>query len=251
MSKNRSKLSREATEKKLVRDYFNNKKHGVFVDVGANDPVAATSQSWHLENQLQWSGVIVEPNPKFLQQCRKKRRAMFFACACVEREDERQVTLYVPVLNGNEMDSHGAIGKNIDDFNYQQHTEIKVPGYTLESILKQAGITAIDLLSIDVEGAELQVLKGFNIKRYQPRLILLEDKHLYLTKHRYLKKHGYVLVKRTGRNFWYIPKGVTHPPPPQSMLEKLKLAKRMYISIWWKKLKFSVRHKTLEPLLRL
>ena len=249
MSKSRYNLDKEAAEKKLVRDYFNNKKQGVFVDVGGNDPVAVTSQSWHLEDQLQWRGVVVEPNPKFLQQCREKRRAICFACACVEHEDERQVTLYVPVLNGNEMDSHAAVDKNIDDFNYRQHTQIKVPAYTLESILKQAGITAIDLLSIDVEGAELQVLKGFNIKRYQPGLILLEDKHLYLTKHRYLKRHGYVLVKRTGRNFWYVPKEAQRPK--QDTLEKLKLVKRMYISIWWKKLKFSIRNKTLEPILRL
>ena len=32
----------------------------------------------------------------------------------------------------------------------------------------------IDFLSIDVEGNELNVLKGFNLKKYKPTIILLE-----------------------------------------------------------------------------
>jgi hypothetical protein len=63
----------------------------------------------------------------------------------------------------------------------------------------------IDLLSIDVEGAEMEVLKGLDFEVYKPKLILLEDKYLYLKKHLYLKKKGYALVRRLNRNCWYIP----------------------------------------------
>ena len=244
------KQSREEAEKKLIREYFNHKKHGFFVDIGANDPTAIISQSWHLEDQLQWRGILIEPNPIFAQMCQDQRPlARSFACACVDDESVRELTLYIPIRNGREMDVHAGIDKNIDDFNYSQHKEIRVPARTLNSILKEVGTNAIDLLSIDVEGAELEVLKGFDLKRYKPSLILLEDKHLYLTKHHYLKRHGYRLVKRTGFNFWYVPKGSKRPP--QSMVEKLKILKRMYLSLWWKKLKFSIKHKTLKPFSRL
>ena len=110
-------------------------------------------------------------------------------------------------------------------------------------------IHEIDLLSIDVEGAELGVLMGLNIGYYAPKLILLEDKHLYLVKHRYLKKQGYKLVKRTRQNCWYIPEDAERPI--QSYFEKIRLFKRMYLSIWRKKLVFSVRHKTLKPFVQL
>jgi FkbM family methyltransferase len=54
---------------------------------------------------------------------------------------------------------------------------------TLTHILQSQAIEKIDFLSIDVEGAEMDVLLGFDFNRYQPQLILLEDKHLYLKKH--------------------------------------------------------------------
>lgn len=249
MNKKPDKASREEAEKKLIREYFDNKKNGYFVEVGANDPTAVISQSWHLESLLQWSGILVEPNPTLAKRCQELRpKSTSFACACVDDEKLEHVTLYVPLREGEEMDVHAGISKNIDDFNYQQHREIIVPCRTLNSLLEEDGATCIDLLSIDVEGAELEVLKGFDIQKYQPRLILLEDKHLYLTKHHYLKKRGYTLVKRTGFNFWYIPMDAKRPH--QSFAEKIKMLKRMYISRWWKKLKFSIKHKTLDPFMR-
>ncbi len=244
------KNTREAAEKKLIRDYFDNIKSGYFVEVGANDPTAANSQSWHLESQLGWTGILVEPNPELAERCRKLRPgSTSFGCACVDNENIREVTLFIPLRDGKEMDVHAGINKNIDDFNYHQHREVKVPGRTLNSLLEEVGADHVDLLSIDVEGAELQVLKGFDMQKYQPRLILLEDKHLYLTKHHYLKNLGYTLVKRTGFNFWYVPVGAKRPH--QGIAEKLKIFKRMYISLWWKKLKFSIKHKTLDPFKRL
>lgn len=248
--KKTDKNTREQAEKKLVRDYFDNKKNGFFVEVGANDPTAVNSQSWHLESQLQWTGILVEPNPTLAERCRELRPgSSSFACACVDDESLREVTLFVPLRNGKEMDVHAGINKNIDDFDYRQHREIKVPGRTLNSLLEEVGVDKIDLLSIDVEGAELQVLKGFDLQKYRPELVLLEDKHLYLTKHHYLKDRGYQLVKRTGFNFWYVPVGAKRPD--QKIGEKIKIFKRMYISLWWKKLKFSIKHKTLDPFKRL
>jgi hypothetical protein len=55
-------------------------------------------------------------------------------------------------------------------------TSIEVPVRTLDSLLDDAKAPKpIDLLSIDVEGHELDVLRGFDFARWQPRLILLED----------------------------------------------------------------------------
>ena len=45
---------------------------------------------------------------------------------------------------------------------------------TLNSILKELDIKNIDLFSLDVEGYELEVLKGFDIKKYQFKYILIE-----------------------------------------------------------------------------
>jgi hypothetical protein len=74
---------------------------------------------------------------------------------------------------------------------------------------------------------------------------LLEDKHLYLQKHRLLTRSGYKLVRRLNRNSWYIPQEIA--APDVLLIDRLKLWKRMYLSIWFKKLHYAWRHKTLKP----
>jgi hypothetical protein len=113
--------------------------------------------------------------------------------------------------------------------------------------LVENNITQIDFLSIDVEGAELDVLIGADLQNTKPTLILLGDKHLYLIKHRYLVRQGYTLVQRHNRNCWYIRVGA--PLPKVVFKMRLKLWKRMYLSIWLKKISYAIRHRTIRPFL--
>ncbi len=250
--KKRDKVARAREENTLIQGYFEFKTNGCFVEVGANDPTNFGSQSYHLEKDLNWQGVLIEPVPELAEKCRATRpNSKVFESACIDSNFTEKIKLYIPKssINGEELHSKSSIGKNIDDGNFSEYREIFVKARTLDSILEEAKINKIDLLSIDVEGAELGVLKGLNIGYYAPKLILLEDKHLYLVKHRYLKKQGYKLVRRTRQNCWYIP--VDAERPIQTYFEKIRLLKRMYLSIWIKKLVFSIRHKTLKPFARL
>lgn len=243
-------ILRERDEKKLVREYFDNKSSGFFVEVGANEPKTDYSQSWHLESQLGWKGILVEPNPELAQKARMERpNSKVFEVACVSDTNQDSIHLYIPLVDGSEVTGHASIGKNIDDFEYTSHRDVKVKAQTLNAVLEELNVKSIDLLSIDVEGAEMEVLKGLDLKKYRPRLIILEDKHVYLDKHKYLTKRDYRLVKRTTLNCWYIPVGAKRPF--QSVMEKFRLWKRMYISIWLKKIKRAIKSKTIEPLTRL
>ena len=78
---------------------------------------------------------------------------------------------------------------------------------TLDSVLEQAGAPeGFDFLSVDVEGHEIEVLRGFDIARWRPQLILLEDHVGDLSKHRYLKSAGYRIIRRYENNGWYVPR---------------------------------------------
>jgi len=154
--------------------------------------------------------------------------------------------LHIPLSNeGEDITGHASLEKNADEHNYKKHKSINVKTETLTNILNQEGVENVDFLSIDVEGTELEVLKGIDLQIFRPKLILLEDKHFYLTKHRFLKKNGYILVQRLNRNCWYIRKG--SPLPEVKIKDKLKLMKRLYLSLWINKIKYSIRHKTLKP----
>jgi hypothetical protein len=84
---------------------------------------------------------------------------------------------------------------------------IRVHVRTLDSILEEAGSpVAFDFLSIDVEGHEIEVLQGFDMARWRPRLIMIEDHVADLSKHRYLTSSGYRIVRRYENNGWYVPR---------------------------------------------
>src|SRR5262249_6926312 len=84
---------------------------------------------------------------------------------------------------------------------------IEVPVRTLDDILSEANAPVpLDFLSVDVEGHELEVLRGFDFARSRPRLLLLEDHSGSLAKHRFLKVAGYRLIRRVENNGWYAPR---------------------------------------------
>jgi len=193
-------LSRDTPnhEMRLVGAFLGDIK-GYFVEVGAKEP-RERSQTWFLE-QAGWTGVLVEPQPDLAVQLRAKRKARVFEVACSSPENAgRNLSFHVagPLSS---LDRHhmapGAMPERV----------ISVPVRTLDSILTEAGTpVGFDFLSIDVEGHEIEVLCGFDIARWKPRLILLEDHVGNLSKHRYLLGAGYRIIRRYENNGWYVPR---------------------------------------------
>lgn len=181
----------------LVSAFFGDTK-GYFVEVGANEP-CIRSQTWHLE-QAGWGGLLIEPQPDLARELRAKRKAKVFAVACSGPEHEGStLPLYVAGPLSSLDRSGMAPGA-------APQAVIEVPIRTLDSVLTEAGAPdKFDFLSIDVEGHEIEVLSGFDVARWQPRLILLEDHVTDLSKHRYLKGVGYRIVRRYENNGWYVP----------------------------------------------
>jgi FkbM family methyltransferase len=251
ISKNINNLSKhdkdEENEKNEIRKFFNQIKNGVCIEVGSNEPNSLCSQSLHLEQKLNWQCVLIEPNPSLARKAIKNRpKAIVCEVACTFPNNMEKLILNIPLDDNNiEITGHASLEKNADEHNYHNHNSIEVKTDTLTNILQSKKINNIDFLSIDVEGTELDVLLGLDFNLYQPRLILLEDKHLYLKKHFILKQNGYKLVQRLNRNSWYIPKDLKFKST--SLKRKIKLFKRMYISIWFKKIHYSLRHKTFAP----
>ncbi len=167
---------------RLVAAFFGPRK-GYFVEVGANEP-RERSQTFHLE-QAGWTGVLIEPQPGLAAQLRAERKAKVFAVACSSPDNAgRTLPLHVAgPLSGldRERMAPGSTPAAV----------IEVPIRTLDDVLAEAGAPqGFDFLSIDVEGHELEVLRGFDIARWRPQLILLEDHVADLSKHRYLMPQG-------------------------------------------------------------
>ena len=185
-------------EQALVREFFGGETSGYFVEVGANHPTQG-SQTWHLE-QAGWTGLLVEPQPDLAAFLVTSRKARVFAVAC-SSPDNAGKTLPLHIDG-----PRSALDRDRMAPGAQADYVIVVPTRTLDSILDEAAAPVpLGLLSIDVEGHEVEVLQGFDFGRWQPALILIEDHVNSLATHRYLKRNGYRLIRRLGFNGWYVP----------------------------------------------
>jgi FkbM family methyltransferase len=189
----------DGREQELVRTFFGGMRCGFFVEVGANRP-QQESQTWHLE-RLGWRGVLIEPQPDLAEELSRVRLARVFAVACSSRENAgKRMRLHVAgALSALDRDrmAPGARPEQV----------IEVAVRALDDILTEACVPPqFDFLSIDVEGHELEVLSGFDLARWRPRLILIEDHVGNLKKHKFLKNSGYRLIRRFENNGWYVPR---------------------------------------------
>ncbi|MGE4192869.1 MAG: FkbM family methyltransferase [Pseudodesulfovibrio sp.] len=167
----------------LDRRLLNHIKHrnGFFIECGANNGYVQ-SNTFYLEYCMDWKGVLVEPIPELYNKCKYLRmNSQVFNCALVSSDfKEDHITMryagLMSIVKGNKAKDvedawieRGAARENIAD-----PYEIEVRTRTLTSILDEVAPEHIDLFSLDVEGYELEVLKGLDLDKYRPDFILVE-----------------------------------------------------------------------------
>jgi FkbM family methyltransferase len=229
-------------EGELIWIFFCHKTDGFFTEVGANDPRAG-SQTWFLEERG-WRGILIEPLAEFHTVLKAARpRSQVFQVACGPPGHAPTASLFV-----GENPEHSSLQPNAVDAGTRYIQQETVCIMTLDEVLAATGNPKIDFVSIDVEGMQLEVLKGFNLERHRPKLLLVEDHLLNWQTHCYLTRHGYRLVKRTQLNNWYIPKG--DPFTMTSPLERLKLWRKVWLGTPLRMLKTrrqKLKRRTASP----
>jgi FkbM family methyltransferase len=210
----------DQAEDRLKTEFFAPLQKGFFVEVGANEPQRG-SQSWQFE-QAGWGGILVEPQPDLAERLRAVRRARVIAAACSSPANAgKAMTLH---LSG----PHSSLKRELAVTGILAARAIEVPVRTLDDILDEAKAPApIDFVSIDVEGHEVEVLSGFDLERWHPRLVLIEDHVVSLATHRFLNRAGYRLIRRTGLNGWYVPRAQA----PRVGLGWWPLARKYYFAL--------------------
>ncbi len=213
-------------EDRLKAEFFGAARKGFFVEVGANEPQHG-SQSWQFE-QAGWTGVLVEPQPDLAAQLRRTRRAHVVAAACSAPENAgRTMPFYV-------LGPHSSLKQELAVTGVVPREAIEVPVRTLDDILHEVKApTPLDFVSIDVEGHEVEVLSGFDLARWRPRLLLIEDHVTSLATHRFLTRAGYRLIRRTGLNGWYVPRAEA----PRVGLGWWQIARKYYFALPIRKLR--------------
>lgn len=139
--------------------------NGFFVEAGAVDGFFE-SNTYFLERFCGWQGILIEPIPEMFQRIATNRpSAMAYNCALVPFDfSDTEVHLQPAHAMSHVVTSAGS----------KAGPSIAVPARTLNSILLEVAPPQIDLLSLDVEGFEIDVLKGLDFEAFAPQHILLE-----------------------------------------------------------------------------
>lgn len=193
----------EFAEDVLVDRYLHKFKKGIYIDIGCYHPYKG-SLTFKLFKRG-WSGVNIDLS-KFSVDLFKISRPKDINICCAISSKNKQIKFF----ENSKINQQNSIlfkGKKLNQIK-------KIQSYQLNKILEKHKILKFDYLNIDVEGAEFQVLQGFNLKKFRPKLITLEINNfkdgLNASKcliNKYLYKNNYILFNRVGvTNFYFLKK---------------------------------------------
>ena len=161
----------------IYNKFLGYKKDGIFVEVGANDGKIG-SFTYNLA-KLGWKGLYFEPVPRIYDICKKNHieheNVKVFNMGCAEKKGN------LPIVDGDTLSTMDQemfkLYTNLSwtRNNFSNAYVVNVPVDTLDNILKQENIQKdFDVFVLDVEGFEENVLKGFSINKYKPKIVIIE-----------------------------------------------------------------------------
>ncbi len=192
----------------FLEKFFNYKKNGKFIDIGAYDGVTF-SNTYYLEKVMGWRGICVEPNPQPFGKLSSARISINLNCGVGEHESKMNflaVTGACEMLSGftDTFDENhlNRIAECVRKYKVQERN-ILVPIRPLRNILAENDLYEFDYCNIDVEGGELSVLKSIDFLKTRIKLLSVENNSGTKTVNKYLKDIGYTLIEKIGADEFY------------------------------------------------
>ena len=169
---------------------LNRQTSGFFIEAGAFDGYEC-SVTYALE-AVGWEGLLVEPIPQRAHQCATRRPHSRVVNAVLSNQGGGAGEFWVvDDAYGGMLSYSKATGAHLKMVGALPKSAISVPRTTLNELLADHH-GEIDLVVLDVEGAELDVLQGFDLPRFRPRLLLVEENaDIKSAVQNFMQAHGY------------------------------------------------------------
>lgn len=192
------KASKSETGQDFFALYANNfKRYGTFLEFGAFDGVNF-SNSFLLEKQFEWVGLLIEPVPNNFKKINFDRKCQILNAAVTPYKSSFVKILEPPASNLSYITNSRNIFKRVH----------KVPAFTLEEILDKYFYDCnLDFLSIDIEGNDFEILKSVDLKKRNIQCVSVEHNNRDDSQEivSYMKANGYQTVWRkfSKNDFWF------------------------------------------------
>lgn len=200
----RGSFSLNFLDRKMLK--YLEKENGYFIEIGANNGVDQ-SNTYLLELKKKWRGILVEPSPNKFIECINNRsnKNKFYCNACVSFDYKET---YVPIIYSNLMTISNELETDLKDKDKhlkssmmhldknERIIEFGSIAKTLTEILQDSNAPKhIDFFSLDVEGAEISVLKGIDFNIYKIQYILVECRDIDKMQ-KFLSSKNYSLIEK-------------------------------------------------------
>lgn len=203
-------MKSQSGEDKLLLQWFNGMCNGTYLEMGALDGLEY-SNSYVFNKKFNWKGVMIELDPsnfKRLQINRPDELATVHAAVCT-----KQQTVHL-------VQNHGAVS-GIWEFanekfrkgwwkNVKMEEMIPIECSPLAAILKKVVGDSFyfDFFSLDVEGAEYEVVISLNFSAVQFGVILVESDGGNIAQSKKIRdvlvRNGYKYMGQVATNMWFV-----------------------------------------------
>jgi FkbM family methyltransferase len=204
MSNSKSQVGQD---KILDEQIFKFKRDGVFVEVGALDGFGA-SNTYFFEKERNWTGLLIEPNPIEFNKIDDHPRPLSHKENCAISNEEMDINFLsiggpCNVLSGilefyntqhmerieRELNMYSSYPEGHELHSTRE--TIKMKAVRLQTLFDKYNMTDIDLISIDVEGAEMQVLESIDYNKTNIYCFLIENNYGLEKETDFLTSKGY------------------------------------------------------------
>ena len=190
------------SEDLAILKFFKNKKKGFYVDIGCYHPTHINNT--YLLYKKGWNGINIDVS-QFSIDLFKFMRPDDLNYKCAVSETNKKVNLYYQKEHSQLTSINKLTAKKFIKGRLKKKI---INSYSLEEILSWGKYKdyEIDFLDVDVEGADLQVLKGLNFSKRKPKLICVEIHQKNFRKHkiyRFLIKKKYKLIWQESFSFLF------------------------------------------------
>lgn len=169
---------------------------GYFVEVGACDGMMLSNTYW-LEKAKGWTGMLVEPDPRWFEALDKNRPACrLIHCAASDYDGTADIGM---------MPNASHSGTLRDNAPFRKLCAAR----KLNTLFADNGVDRVDAMSIDTEGTELEIWRALDLSRWRPRLVIAEWDTVGISDRtaemvRQWTVDGYALVNKIGANLIFL-----------------------------------------------
>ena len=200
----------------FILSYLGENKGLSYLDIGCNN-YKKLNNTYNLYKKG-IRGVLIDANPVFIEDIRKYRPGDTVLNCGIGLKNSEEMKFYV--LNP---EADGLSSFNLESIKEAQkqnpyikiEKEIKVPVHSLDHIYKEYFATVPTIVSMDVEGVELDILKSSDFEKYRPLIFIIEtieySPRISLTNKEqniidFMKEKDYVEYAFTGVNSIFVDK---------------------------------------------